>query len=240
MKEENYKYLYKFEKENWWYRAKRDLFRRILKKFNRRFNHSLDLGCGVGTNLQVLREFSNKVVGIDYSQKALVYSKDKGYSKTIKMSAEHLKFKENTFDLILCSDVIEHIDDKKALDEIYRVLRPKGILIFSVPAHNYLWGPTDDISEHKKRYEKKDFNSILKNFSVIRLGYWNFLMFFPNIIFTFLYRLLGKNRKPKNSLDYIPTYLNALIYSLLKIENKLFTKINMPQGVSIIGICRKN
>jgi len=239
MKPKNYDIIFNLEKDNWWYKAKRDLFYNLLNSMKRNFNLALDIGCGVGSNSEILKNFSIKTVGIDNSEKSIFFCKDK-YDYLYKMDATDLKFKINSFDLVLCSDVLEHLDDSKAINEIARVLKPKGIFIFSVPAHNYLWGPTDLISNHKKRYEKNELRGLLnKNFNIIKLGYWNFLMFFPNLLFINLLASVNKNNKPQNTLQFIPKYLNNLLYNFLAIENRFFPRFNFPQGVSIIGICQK-
>jgi ubiquinone/menaquinone biosynthesis C-methylase UbiE len=240
MKEENYDLIYSFENENWWYKGKRDLFFKIFKKLNRMFDASLDLGCGVGSNFKILSRFSKKVTGIDNSAKAISCCREKGYIRLYKMNAEQLKFKDNSFDLVLCSDVLEHINDKKALSEISRILKYNGIFIFSVPAHMYLWGPTDEISNHLVRYEKKQMISILNDyFQIKKLSYWNFLMFFPNFLFI---KFLSEDKKnnPVNTLGLIPKFLNNLLFAILSIENKFFINFDFPQGVSIVGICLKN
>lgn len=52
----------------------------------------------------------------------------------IQMSAENLEFKDNMFDAVLMIEVLEHIyDDKKAINEVYRVLKPNGKLIVTAP-----------------------------------------------------------------------------------------------------------
>lgn len=240
MQEENYRLIKSFEKENWWYRAKRDLFAKILGSSNRKFLNALDVGCGVGSNLTVLKRFSSKVTGIDSIQNSINHCLRAGYTSIYKMKAAKMRFASNSFDLVLCSDVLEHLDDKKAIAEITRVLKKGGLLIFSVPAHNYLWGPTDIISQHVKRYEKKDFFILLgNNYRIHKLSYWNFFMFFPNLIFIKLIKLTKNYNKPKNTLSFIPRFLNSVIYYALSLENRIFTKINIPQGVSIVGVAKK-
>lgn len=240
MKDKNYEAIFKLEKNNWWYKSKRNLFEKILKKFNRNFERCLDIGCGVGSNFEILKNFSEEVVGIDYSDNALKYCKGKKYSNLIKMDATDMDFKENTFDLVICSDVLEHVNDSRTVKEILRVLKPNGVFIFSVPAHNYLWGPTDEISNHVKRYEKNELKSLFRdNFKILKLGYWNFSMFFPNLLFLQLLSIFKKRKQSKNTLDFAPKFLNKFFYTLLFIENKLFNKIDLPQGVSIVGICQK-
>jgi SAM-dependent methyltransferase len=49
------------------------------------------------------------------------------------VNIENMNFKNETFSTIICNHVLEHVDDKKALSEIYRVLKPGGLLIVTVP-----------------------------------------------------------------------------------------------------------
>lgn len=241
MDEENYDTIAAFEKHNWWYRAKRDLFKQILAKQDHEFECALDVGCGVGSNFEILSQFSKKVVGIDYSHKALSYARAKSYASLRKMDATSLQLESGTFDLVICSDVLEHIDDRKAIQEITRVLKPGGLFIFSVPAHNYLWGPTDLISQHKKRYEKEDIRALLaKSFTLKKLSYWNSVMFLPNLLFTRLLRLIGRAQTKKNTLTFIPRFFDTGIYSLLSLENQWFIRFNNLQGVSLVGVAQKN
>jgi len=65
---------------------------------------------------------------------------EKGYNgyyydkETISLDLTALAFPDNSFDVVICNHVLEHIvDEKKALDEIYRVLKPKGWAILQVP-----------------------------------------------------------------------------------------------------------
>jgi len=64
-----------------------------------------------------------------------------------------LPFGDGTFDLVLACDVIEHVaDDRLAFAELTRVLKPAGVLIFSVPLHAAHWTVFDDYVGHARRY----------------------------------------------------------------------------------------
>lgn len=60
------------------------------------------------------------------------------YVKCIKEDVTDLTFKDNTFDFVLSNHVMEHVDDKKFLHEIFRVLKPGGILILTFPIFKQL------------------------------------------------------------------------------------------------------
>src|SRR5689334_16933642 len=115
----------------------------------------LDAGCGDGFYLHVLSKLGKfKITGLDFDKNALESAKKnlKGV-KQIKImhgSVMELPFKANTFDKIVLTEVAEHLpDDLKGLKEIYRVLKPGGILVLTVPNHNYpfLWDPVNKTLE---------------------------------------------------------------------------------------------
>lgn len=104
----------------------------------------LDCGCGDGFYVMVLRSLypNIEITGIDYDEKILAkaqkYLKQDRLTKLIKGAIYDLPFPDNYFDKIILSEVLEHLDDEVlGMREIYRVLKPKGILAITVPNHNY-------------------------------------------------------------------------------------------------------
>jgi ubiquinone/menaquinone biosynthesis C-methylase UbiE len=97
----------------------------------------LDVGCGYGGTSSLLTQKSNEVWGVDMDQHALEEA-TRNYPNVnfIYQSCSELPFPDNMFDVVILSDVIEHIGDENkqfAIDEIWRVLRPGGQFIFTAP-----------------------------------------------------------------------------------------------------------
>ena len=98
--------------------------------------HCLDIGCGGGIITEDLAKFSDNVNGIDLSQASLntakQHAKEAGLSIHYQhAAAESLPFNDNTFDLVTCCDVLEHVDDLGlVIKEINRVLKPGGTFVF--------------------------------------------------------------------------------------------------------------
>ncbi len=95
----------------------------------------LDVGCGEGFTLNRLKEngTGKKLEGIEYKKDAIELGK-KTYPdiKITEGSIYDLPYKDNSFDLVLCTEVLEHLDDpSKALEELVRV--SKKYLVLSVP-----------------------------------------------------------------------------------------------------------
>jgi ubiquinone biosynthesis O-methyltransferase len=100
----------------------------------------LDVGCGNARDIVYLVEQGAEVTGIDISEGMVAEAKAEleklGYNKvTLEVGdATQLHYADGEFDKVLCSEVIEHIPDAdKAFSEIYRVLKPNGILVLSTP-----------------------------------------------------------------------------------------------------------
>ena len=222
---------------SFWFKGKRDLISNLFKENLTKKNIKiLSIGVGTGDELRVLNKFG-KIYIVDINKKALDLIPKKLYYKKKVCNAVKLSFKDKIFDVIVAFDVFEHIkEDKLAIKEIYRVLKNKGFLFFSVPAFQFLYSSHDKALNHYRRYSKNRLKNLLKNFKKIDLYYWNFFLF-PLIA---LIRLIKKKSKPKVDKDQINPFLDSLFFKLLKIENLLISKkIHLPFGVSIFGIYKK-
>lgn len=95
----------------------------------------LDIGCGTGYGTDVLRQTAASVIGLDYASGALDYARiNYPTSKWIRGSADALPFANNSFDLAVSFEVIEHLLDHQALlREAARVVNPNGVFIVSTP-----------------------------------------------------------------------------------------------------------
>ena len=155
-------------------------------------------------------------------------------------SCTNLPLPDAVADVVTALDVIEHIDDDRAmLREIYRITRPGGLFLFSVPAYRFLWGPQDEISNHKRRYTAPELRARVTaaGFRMRRLSYINTFLF-PIIAGV---RVLRPYRPGSADLksDFTmtrPGPANTLLARLFALEAPLVARVNLPFGVSIVGI----
>lgn len=142
--------------------------RRILREALRRYTNNksavlLDAGCGPGGNSLFLKDFG-AITGLDPSGEALRYARGEAYTTLVQGSVTELPFQNASFDIVAALDVIEHIeDDTRALQEMFRVLKPSGLLLLTVPAYAWMWSEHDEALHHKRRYGRKEIRTKIIN-----------------------------------------------------------------------------
>jgi glycosyltransferase involved in cell wall biosynthesis/SAM-dependent methyltransferase len=102
----------------------------------------LDCGCGMGVYLMLLGKLHRlDLVGVDGDMSRLHWARREAVPADLgQVDITRLPFANNSFDRVLMSEVLEHIgDDRRAAEEVWRVLRPGGVLALSVPHANYPW-----------------------------------------------------------------------------------------------------
>jgi len=152
---------------HWWYVARRELFRQLLAGRVTPGGTALDVGCGTGETMTVLRSLgAARVAGTDLSDDALAHARLRGGDgsggSVMAALAEQLPFGDGTADVLVSSDVLEHLDDDRlGLREYRRVLRRGGTLLVTVPSYPWLWGPHDDAAGHRRRYAGGQLASVV-------------------------------------------------------------------------------
>ena len=235
-------------KENFWFKSKNNLIEVLMQKIclatpdlakrdkNEKRLKILNVGAGAGADLKILNKFGNVYV-VDINQNALLFVDKKLCVEKRLADACSLPYDNNFFDIVVSFDVFEHIkNDKRAVSEIYRVLKDNGALIFTAPAFQFLFSSHDKALNHQRRYNKKNIKLLLYKFSNLKIFYWNFLLFIPIAAI----RLFNKKASPKIDNANLYPWLNALFYKLLSVDNFLIKNgISMPIGLSIAGFCYK-
>ncbi len=95
-------------------------------------------GCGLGMYVRALSPLARQVFGLDIEVDRVREGKRSGIAGLLAGQAEALPFASNAFEAVLSHEVLEHVaDDRKALREIFRVLRPGGRLVLFVPNRGY-------------------------------------------------------------------------------------------------------
>ena len=145
----------------------------------------LDVGCGEGRHIFGFMDVHANVncVGIDLDLPSIIESKknltlfssiSNKESNFLQGSLYHLPFNDQTFETIICSEVLEHVSDvESALNEIDRLLKPGGKLLISVPSflpEKICWLLSKDYQEMPGGHVRIFKKNILKNL-ITKRGY---------------------------------------------------------------------
>jgi SAM-dependent methyltransferase len=242
MNAEEYLKLDQLEKEHWFYAGKREIVHYWINKMQPPRPESLLVDCGAGTG-QFAAEMSPfcQVLAVDDHDESLAIAASKlGGSSVIRGSATALPLRDQSADFLTALDVLEHVaDDKKAMQEFARVLKPGGVVVITVPALPALWSDWDVALHHFRRYSRKSWLSLIEN-SDFTVEHWNFVnvLALPFVYLTRKFRALKPaQHRAEDSIP--PGWLNVLL-------KKAFTslacqqKIRFPIGVGLLGVLRRN
>lgn len=230
------------EAEHWWFVGRRALFRRLLERYAPDLNQAaVDVGSGTGANLRLLRDFGYRIVlGVDPSADAKRFCEEKGLGKVHLARAEALPFQDGSFDVVLATDVLEHLDDDRAgAAEVIRVLRPGGTLLVTVPAFRQLWGLQDEVSHHKRRYRLAELTEVLRHpqLEIIESYYFNYILFLPILVARQAMRLIGARPASENEVN--SPLINAVLRRLFSLDVRTAGWLKLPFGVSALVLARK-
>jgi ubiquinone/menaquinone biosynthesis C-methylase UbiE len=130
----------------------------------------LEIGCGEGYGTNFLSNYCTNIIGTDIDKKIIKHASLKYKNLIFKQINENeLDFKDNSFDIIICFQVIEHINPNQLdafLLEIRRILKNQGIFICATPNKRFRLLPFQKPwnSEHFKEYDHKQLKKILNKF----------------------------------------------------------------------------
>jgi SAM-dependent methyltransferase len=194
----------------------------------------LEGGAGIGNFTSLLLK-RGRVFAIDINKDCLKGLRKKFGSKVFIEfgDLEKGKFfsKTKKFDTIVCLNVLEHIkDDKKALENMFELLKPKGKLVLLVPAYQLFFGRLDEELGHFRRYSKPELTRKLTSlgFKICKSRYLNWLGglgWFINA------RILGRKMLSKKQL----VLFDKIARPFLKLEQVF----EPPFGLSILVIAQK-
>jgi ubiquinone/menaquinone biosynthesis C-methylase UbiE len=109
----------------------------IRKYVELRAKRILDIGCGLGMYVSQFRQFSDDVHGVDIDPDKIARASESLPNLHVS-PAEELPFDDDSFDIILLNEVIEHVDDdRQTIREAYRVLAPGGHIVVYAPNRLY-------------------------------------------------------------------------------------------------------
>lgn len=185
--------------------------------------HFLDVGGGDGDISLHLAKKGFEGTLIDFSKKAIIRAKKCLKGTKVKVQHKNILNVQETFNLILILDVLEHLpNDKKVIKHIYKILNDNGHIIISVPIRMKEWTWQDEELGHFRRYEIKDIANLLSNEKFKIKIMWDYTFPFFWLIRRIYTTTLNRKKAPANKLE--KTKISGIKeYSL--VNNHLRSKI---------------
>jgi SAM-dependent methyltransferase len=236
--------MFEAEEAQWWYAGQREIASALLEPAlgadAARPRRLLDAGCGTGFNLLALARLG-RAAGVDLAPEATAFCRERGV-RVARASLLALPFPDAAFDAVTSFDVVYHAwvtDDRAAVDEMARVLRPGGVLLVRVPALKALWGAHDAEVQSRHRYTRPELRALLEacGLRVERATYCNSLLFPLLLARRTLDRLL---RREGSDVGFLPAPLEWLFRRALGAEATLVgAGLSLPVGASVVALARK-
>ena len=230
--------------ENFWSKARADLISKNLSDLGT--NQLLEVGSGHGNVSIPLTKKGFEMIALEPMYDGAKQTAQFGIT-TIHGSLKSIESCSLTFPAIGLFDVLEHIEDpQKFLISLKPKLNKGGILILTVPSHNWLFSDFDKAIGHYKRYTKKILRTEMNQagYQEISSQYFFVSLVLPAFLFRRLPYILGRdksftgNNGYKQSIDKstrLNHFIDIFFYKLLKIDSRL----KPPIGLSLLGIYKK-
>ena len=235
MKSGQHELLRAVEDVHWWHRTLHAQVLEALRHHVRPGATVLDAGCGTGGLLARLSVYST--CGCDASARAVELCSARGLARVTHARVESLPYADESMDAVLSLDVLYHaeVDEKAALREMSRVLRPGGVLIVNAAAFECLRGAHDEAVCGARRYRKAALAAQVTaaGLEVRNASYWNAWLF-PAL---WLWRRFFKAEQ--GDLNLPPRWLNSLLEGVARFDAWVCRCLRVPWGSSILLVAVK-
>jgi len=234
---------HELEETHWWYRGRRRVIAKVLRRVALQPGAEiLDAGCGSGRNMVDLARLGT-VTGAEIADVSVARARDRGVGEVVQCSITELPFPDAQFDLAVSFDVVEHIEDQlQALSELYRVVRPGGTLVVTVPAYQWLWSEHDVINHHQRRYTARTLRAPAAQvgWKQVRTTYFNGFLLPLAVVHRRLARRSHMVGEPVSDLERTPERLNTVLEWPLRFEALVIGMgWRIPAGLSLAAVFRK-
>lgn len=218
------------ENRHWWYASRRTMLRELMRDVAP--GQLLDVGAGSGGNTTEMAGLGWQCTALEHSPAGAQLLTERGLD-VVRGDGHRLPFADDTFDLVMATDVWEHLDDDATVArEAFRVTRPGGRLLVTVPAGMDLWSDHDVALGHHRRYGADQLRELARSagWTVHSVQSWNVLLR-PVVRAR---RALRRSGSPEgcSEMNSVNPLLNAALRSVLAVEQHL--PLQTLPGVSLV------
>jgi hypothetical protein len=217
---------------HWYYAHKYNWIKRLIANRLPESSHLIDVGAGSALfSLDLCKNYVN----------LFCTAVDPGYTaEKLRESSKRFVYKNSILndsgDLYLFTDVLEHVKDPKDLLEQYvSNAAPGAAFVITVPALSILWSGHDIFLKHFKRYNLSELNSVINSAGLTILkSHYIYTPLFPVALF---FRKLPASSSRKSQMQNHGYVLNLIFKSVLLLDI-IFARF-LPFGISIIALAEK-
>ena len=232
-------HLFEIEHSHFWFAPRSYLLEhRLAKLLPANGARIVELGCGSGQFLPVLRRLAAVRVGVEAHVRSLQRARDMDPDAyLLHGNIARIPLVAAQFDTVIALDVLEHVEPLPFLREANRLARPGGSLLLSVPAFQSLRSAADHAAGHRCRYRIDTVRPELHASGWQLLGYTHYQFFLFPVVF--LSRLLHRHSQPKIERSP-PKWLNQVLRTISFLEVRIFANRRLPFGSSLILWAQKS
>lgn len=246
-----YTRMYEAEDCHWWYVGLHNLILAAVRKESQRLGRPLkifDAGCGTGRLCQLLTEQRHSVSGCDFSEKALRLCRLRGVNDVFLADLSAVELEAESLDVITSIDVLYHqgvVDDVAVMKRLHAALKPGGLLILNLVALESLRSTHDMAVHTRERYTRSILcRRLIESGFTAEFATYRVSLLFPLIA---AYRLLTRYTSGRvNAPDEVASdvssphrLINALLLTVITLENRLLAATSLPFGSSVFVLARK-
>lgn len=245
MKISEYEKMANAEDNYWWHIGRKSIIERRLKSVTKTDEREdvriLNIGCGTGGTIPMLEEHG-RTMNVDTSPEAIKIARQRGIKELRLIGRDGLPFEDNSFDIIVALDVLEHIEeDLDALREWTRVLKKEGVIILTVPAYQWLWSEHDEALHHFRRYNASGLHKLLNlaGLKATKRSYIITSTLIPIVMYRLIKSILPGSKGADTSYVKLPRPVNYALAKILWAEGWCLDWINLPIGTSVLMMATK-
>lgn len=212
----------------WYEPSLRNITHLILRSIPKVGGLALDVGCGTGRVSFALAERGYEVIGVDIEKRVIDIAKRLAKGRTRSPRFHIVDFcntalvQPEYYDLVVCSEVLEHIENYRSMIEnIYATLKPGGRVIITVPYDPSKWSVLDEYGGHLRRYTIPQVSQDLSQFTNLRITVTGF-PFYRMLVRVYLVKIkLFKQQHSNEALWETPNtrWIATLLYPFMRVDN---------------------
>ncbi|MEM7724242.1 MAG: class I SAM-dependent methyltransferase [Pseudomonadota bacterium] len=244
METSEYELLAQKQATHWWYRVRRNILESLLEDHRATSDEPcsiIEIGAGAGSNVPVLKQFGT-VTAVEMHDASRTHLERLYPDVSVGSAAlpDSGVFRDAQYDVVVMFDVLEHVEQEHdALKVVKDHVKPKGRLLLTVPAYQWLWTSHDERMHHFRRYNRQMLRASLEDagWTVERIGYFNTYLFPLAVLARLKDKVVGASVSTGSRVPN--STVNRLFYRVFQSELPRIRRGGFPFGLSVFAMATR-